>query len=85
VKGQQHLLISFCDEMGIEHDGEGSVEGALPETLDEAKLKATVDTLLENNDVKLVTLYLSVFNLQTQAGWENLTAILESDSRLTLK
>ena len=45
MKGQQPLLIDFCDSMGIEHNGEGSVEGDLPETLDDEKLKATVDTL----------------------------------------
>ena len=84
MKGQKELLISFCDGLGIEHDGEGSVEGTLPDALDDEKLKTTVDSLLENNDAKLVTLYLTVFNLQTPNGWENLQGILESDERLTL-
>ena len=84
MKGQKELLISFCDGLGIEHDGEGSVEGTLPDALDDEKLKTTVDSLLENNDAKLVTLYLTVFNLQTPNGCENLQGILESDERLTL-
>lgn len=84
MKGQQDLLIGFCDGMGIEHDGEGSVEGSLPETLDDEKLKSTIDSLVEAHDPKLVTLYLRVFNLQTQDGWENLANILESDERLIL-
>ena len=84
MKGQQNLLIGFCDGMGIEHDGEGSVEGSLPETLDDEKLKSTIDSLVEAHDPKLVILYLRVFNLQTQDGWENLANILESDERLTL-
>ena len=84
MKGQKDLLIAFCDGMGIEHDGEGSVEGSLPDTLDDDKLKATVDALLEAHDPKLVTLYLRIFNLQTPDGWDNLGKMLEEDERLTL-
>jgi hypothetical protein len=84
MKGQQDLLISFCDGMGIEHDGEGSVEGSLPDTLDDEKLKATIDDLISKHDPRIVTLYLRVFNLQTSEGWENLATILEEDDRLKL-
>lgn len=84
MKGQKELLIAFCDGMGIEHDGEGSVEGSLPDTLDDGKLQATIDSLLEAHDPKLVTLYLRIFNLQTPDGWDNLGKILEDDERLTL-
>lgn len=84
MKGQQQLLIAFCDGLGIEHDGEGSVEGSLPDTLDNEKLKSTIETLLEGNDAKLITLYLHIFNLQTESGWENLGKLLEEDERLTL-
>jgi hypothetical protein len=84
MKGQQELLIGFCDGMGIAHDGEGSVEGALPEALDDEKLKSTIDDLLEAHDPKLVTLYLRIFNLQTPNGWENLAETLDSDERLNL-
>ena len=45
LKFQQPLLIRFCDGMGIEHNGEGSVEGVLPDELDPAKLSETVDGL----------------------------------------
>lgn len=84
MKSQQELLKAFCDGMGIEHDGEGSVEGALPETLDDENLKTTIDGLLENHDPKLVTLYLLIFNRQTEDGWGNLTERLDNDERLTL-
>jgi hypothetical protein len=70
--------------MEIEHDGNGQVVGELPEKLDDEKLKATIDRLLEMFDVKLVTLYLMVFNLQTPDGWENLDKILDEDERLKL-
>lgn len=84
MKGQQPLLVTFCDTMGIAHNGEGSVEGALPETLDADKLAKAVDALVADHDPKLVTLYLQVFNLQTKDGWDTLKAILDSDERLTL-
>ncbi len=84
MKGHQDLLIAFCDGMGIKHDGEGSVDGALPETLDDEKLKTTIDTLVGSHDPKIVTLYLQVFNLQTATGWNNLSGLLESDDRLKL-
>lgn len=84
MKGQEPLLIAFCDAMEIPHDGKGSVEGDLPDTLDADKLKAAVDTLLASHSPQLVTLYLQVFNLQTQNGWESLTQLLASDERLKL-
>lgn len=84
MKGQKELLIAFCDGMGIEHDGEGSVEGSLPDTLDDGKLKTIIDSLLGAHNPKLVTLYLTLFNLQTPNGWDNLSQILKEDERLTL-
>lgn len=84
MKGNEDLLVTFCDSMGIEHDGKGSVEGELPETLDADKVKASVSTLLEKFDHKLVTAYLYIFNLQTDGGWDSITDILESDKSLKL-
>ncbi|MFD2159978.1 hypothetical protein ACFSW8_13805 [Rubritalea tangerina] len=84
MQGQQDLLVSFCDAMDIEHDGKGSVDGDLPETLDADKLKAAVDTLVEKFDPQLVSLYLRVFNLQTENGWDSLTELIASDDRLAL-
>jgi hypothetical protein len=84
MAGNQEMLAKFCDAMEIPHDGKGSVEGELPETLDAAKLDAAVDQLLAAYDPKVVTLYLQVFNLQNPGGWEALQAKLDSDSRLVL-
>ncbi|MBK1835082.1 hypothetical protein [Roseibacillus ishigakijimensis] len=84
MKGKQDLLRTFCDRMEIEHDGNGQVIGDLPETLDDEKLKTTVDRLLEMFDPKVVTVYLHVFNLQTENGWENLATLLAEDERLKL-
>ncbi|MDB6079252.1 MAG: hypothetical protein JWO82_2999 [Akkermansiaceae bacterium] len=84
MAGNQEMLAKFCDAMEIPHDGKGSVEGELPETLDAAKLDAAVDQLLAAYDPKVATLYLRVFNLQNPGGWEALQAKLDNDSRLVL-
>nr|WP_226894611.1 hypothetical protein [Luteolibacter marinus] len=84
MAGNQEMLAKFCDVIGLEHDGKGSVTGELPTELEAAKLDEAVDALLASHDPKLVTLYLRVFNLQRFGGWDTLTAKLESDSRLVL-
>jgi hypothetical protein len=84
MKGKKELLIAFCDGMGIEHDGEGSVEGSLPEALDDQKLQSTIEALLSEHDALVVSLYLRIFNLQTASGWANLAQILDQDQRLSL-
>ena len=84
MKFQQPLLVEFCDGMGIDHNGEGSVEGTLPEELDPEKLDATVESLYANYNPRVVSLYLHVFNLQTPGGWEGLTNLLDTDDRIRL-
>ncbi|MBK1829005.1 hypothetical protein [Haloferula rosea] len=84
MAGNQDMLAKFCDEVGIEHDGKGSVTGDLPEELSEETVDKAVDALVADFDPKLVTLYLTVFNLQKPGGWPALSAKLESDDRLSL-
>lgn len=84
MAGNQELLVTFCDGVGIEHDGNGSVTGELPDELDAAKVKESVDRMVEKFDPKVVTLYLIVFNLQQPGGWPAVTEILEKDDRLSL-
>ena len=84
MQGQEELLAAFCDGLGIEHNGKGQVEGALPEKLDADKLNSTIDQLLEKHDAGLVALYLHTFNLQTPDGWTALADALENDERLKL-
>lgn len=84
MAGHQEMLAKFCDVMGIEHDGKGSVTGELPDTLDPAKLDEVVDALIADYDPRLVTIYLRVFNLQTPGGWDSLSAKFDSDERLKL-
>ena len=84
MAGKQDMLALFCDEMGIEHDGKGSVTGDLPEEFDAAKLDAAVDALCAQFDHQTVSVYLRFFNLQQSGGWPVLDAKLESDERLKL-
>jgi len=84
MAGNQEMLAKFCDIMGIEHDGKGSVSGDLPEALNAPKLDEAVDTLVAAYDPKRVALYLHVFNLQVPGGWEALSAKLAADPRLAL-
>jgi hypothetical protein len=84
MAGNQELLVAFCDGVGIEHDGKGSVTGELPEELDASKVRETVNSMLDAFDPKLVTLYLTVFNLQQPGGWSSVSELLDSDERLAL-
>jgi hypothetical protein len=84
MAAQQSMLAMFCDGMGIPHDGKGVVSGELPKQLDPERLTATIERLIDLFDSKLFTLYLHCFNLQRPGGWTELSAILESDERLTL-
>jgi len=84
MKGQEKMLISFCDAMGIEHDGKGSVQGELPDSLEKGKLKEATEKLITDHGEKITTLYLRIFNLQTETGWKSITEILTEDERLKL-
>ena len=84
MKFQQPLLIRFCDGMGIEHNGEGSVEGTLPTELDSDKLGETVDGLFADFNPRIVSLYLNLFNLQRPGGWDALETLLSDDDRVRL-
>ena len=84
MKGQEGMLITFCDALEIPHDGKGQVESDLPDALDPDKLKTAIGALLEKNDPALVTLYLHTFNIQTPDGWTALSDALSSDERLQL-
>lgn len=84
MKGQQDMLVTFCDGLEIKHDGTGAVDGDLPDELDADKLKTAVDALFEKFSAELTTVYLHVFNIQTENGWDSLTELINSDSRITL-
>lgn len=85
MAGNQTLLATFCDSMGIAHDGKGSVVGDLPKKMDSTRLDAAVDRLIEGGfDPKLVAVYLHCFNMQVPGGWPELNDKLATDERLKL-
>ena len=75
MKANQDVLIKFLDGIGIEHDGEGAAED-LPEEIDAKKLKATVDGLLKDHNPEVVKIYLNIFQLQRENGWDSLTKLI---------
>lgn len=83
LKSQQEMLKSFLDDLGIEHDDEGTADD-LPEKLNAKKLKSAVEGLLKDHPREHVALYLHVFQLQQPNGWTELADLLEKDERLVL-
>jgi hypothetical protein len=82
LKQHKAMLIDFLNALEIKNE-EGVVED-LPPSMDDAKLKAAVESLLTKHPPEAVAVYLNVFNDMNEANWANLKAILESDSRLQL-
>ncbi|TAL05090.1 MAG: hypothetical protein EPO07_04125 [Verrucomicrobia bacterium] len=82
VKKQNAMLVDFLDALGIQHK-DGVVEN-LPEAVADEKLKAAVESLLAKYPHETVAVYLTAFHDLNEAGWANLKALLETDSRLQL-
>ena len=82
MAGHHAMLGTFCDALGILHDGKGSIHGDLPKALDDERLDTGIARLLEQSDQKIVALYLHVFNMQREGGWDNLNARLASHEQL---
>lgn len=83
VKCQQDLIVTFLDNAGISHDGEGSIED-LPDKIEEDKLDAAINACLKTHPPEIVALYLRVFQLQQGNGWPEIARVLETDERLRL-
>ena len=82
LKKHKQMLADFLDALGIAHQ-EGVVED-LPATMDEAKIRAAVDTLLGKYPPEVVSVYLHAFSEMNTVGWPPLKTMLESDPRLQL-
>lgn len=80
LKKHQALLADFLDALGIPHK-DGAVED-LPATMDDAKLKAAIETVLAKHPREVVTIYLNAFNSMNDQSWPNLDALLKADERL---
>lgn len=84
LRKHQRMLIDFLNDLGIEHNGHGIVD-QLPEELDADKLKVAVDHLYEKYPAGVASVYLQMFQLQTEKGWETLADVLENDPRVTVR
>ena len=73
------MLITFLNTLDIPHDGNGIVN-ELPETLDKEKLAKAVDELFEKYPAGVASVYLQMFQLQTEDGWDEL-----NDPRVTIR
>ena len=83
LKKQNQLLIDFLDALGITHE-KGVVED-LPEKVEDAKVRAAVETLLGKHPPDVVALYLHSFLHLNDVHWHNLEEMLFEDPRLELK
>ena len=84
MKEHTDMLVLFLDKLEIDHDGEGSVDGELPDELDDAKLNDAIDSVLAKKDAEVVAIYLHMFKLQRPVEWDNLGAMLKDDPRLAI-
>ena len=76
------MLVDFANALEIKN--ENGVVDDLPATVDDAKLKSAIETLLAKNPPEIVAIYLNAFHDMNEASWPNLKAMLENDSRLQL-
>jgi hypothetical protein len=82
VTKHKAMLVDFLNALGIENK-DGVVDD-LPASMDDAKLKSAIETLLVKHPPEVVAVYLNAFNDMNEAHWANLKTLLESDARLQL-
>ena len=81
MNDNSEMLIAFLDGLGIEHDGEGSIE-EIPDEIDEKKLKKTVDQLLKDHEPERVKIYLHTFQMQKPDGWMEIDSLISENTDL---
>ena len=84
LRKHEQMLIEFLNTLCIVHNGHGVVD-TLPETLDKEKLAQAVDHLFEKYSPGVASVYLQMFQLQTNKGWAELADILANDPRVTIR
>ena len=82
MKNEKAMLVDFLDTLGIEHK-DGAVDD-LPKTMDDPKLEAGVQLLLEKHPKEKVAIYLNAFNEMNEVDWPNLKTVLDREPRLQL-
>lgn len=82
LKKYKDMLCDFLNALGIAHK-DGVVDD-LPDSMEEEKLRAGVDTLLGKYPREVVAVYLHAFQEMNEVNWPNLKTMLETDKRLEL-
>lgn len=84
LRKHEKMLVDFIATLGIEHNGHGVVD-ELPDVLDPEKLNEAVDHLFAAYPAGVASVYLQMFQNQTETGWEALAYVLENDPRVTIR
>jgi hypothetical protein len=82
MKSETALLSDFLNTLGIEHK-EGAVDD-LPGAVDDEKLNAAIQFLLDKHPAEKVAVYLNAFAEMNEVDWPNLKTALDAESRLQL-
>jgi hypothetical protein len=82
MQSEKAMLVDFLNALGIEHK-DGAVED-LPKTVEDDKLRAAVQLLLEKHPTEKVAIYLNAFKEMNEVDWPNLKGILDAEPRLQL-
>jgi hypothetical protein len=82
MKNETAILTDFLNALSIEHK-DGAVDD-LPEQVDDDKLRAAVQLLLEKHPAEKVAVYLNAFNEMNEVDWPNLKTTLDAEPRLQL-
>jgi hypothetical protein len=80
MKKQTAMLADFLNTLGIALK-DGAVDD-LPESIEDAKLNAAVETLLGKYPAEEVAVYLNAFYTMNEVHWPNLEAMLKTAPRL---
>ena len=84
LRKHKDMLVDFLNHLDIKHNGHGIVDD-LPEELDKEKLAKALDSLFEKYPAGVVSVYLQMFQLQTDKGFTALAEALENDARITIR
>jgi len=82
LKKHKTMLVDFLESLEIQHK-DGVVED-LPASVEDSKLTAAVEKLLEKYPPEVVAVYLNAFNEMNEVEWKNLKSMLETNPRLQL-
>lgn len=82
MKHQIGLLTDFLNALGITHK-DGAVED-LPKAVEDDKLTAAVQLVLEKHPPEIVAIYLHAFHELNEVEWPNLKALLDREPKLQL-